>query len=138
MKLSKDINCATPVRKYSITIQIISTIYALLYVWFFILSFISSPKGSPLADHPYSAWSIEMVFVKFFFILFMVGFYYSWKSKLISGIIYMIWCILFFWQTIYISNLLHISGDAVLFIPPVLIISIILIISGLLNKKNKK
>ncbi len=138
MESSNDKGQVFPKRKYSIVIQTITTIYALFYAWFFILSFIPSPQGSSLADHPYTPWSIEMVFVKIFFILFMVGFYYSWKSKLISGIIYMLWCVLFLWQTIYISNLLHVSGDAVMFIPPVLIIAIILIISGLIEKRKGK
>lgn len=126
-------------RKYSIIIQVISTIFALCYAWFFVLSFIPSPQGSPLADHPYTPWDIEMITVKLLFILFMIGFYYSWKSKLISGLIYLFWCAALLWQVMYISKLLNVSGDGIMFIPPVLIIAIILIISGLIeNRKTNK
>ena len=48
-------------KKYSIGIQIFTTIYALLYFVFFAFSFIESPEGSPIADHKYSPFDLEML-----------------------------------------------------------------------------
>ncbi len=138
MEKSKDKGDVPPKRKYSIIIQVITSLFALFYVWFFILSFIPSPQGSPIADHPYTPWDIEMVTVKLLFILFLIGFYYSWKSKMTAGLIYLLWCAALFWQVMYISKLLNISGDGVMFIPPILIIAIILIISSLIEKRKEK
>ncbi|MCC7513878.1 MAG: hypothetical protein IT212_04195 [Bacteroidia bacterium] len=139
MEQSKDKLQVSPKRKYSLAIQIITSIFALLYVVFFIFSFIPSPEGSPIADHPYTPWDIEMILVKGLFIIFMIGFYYSWKSRIVSGVIYLLWCGALFWDCVYIGNLLHVSGDAILFGVPIFIIGIILLITGLIqrNKLNQ-
>lgn len=123
-------------RKFSIIIQIITSIFTLFYIVFFILSFIPSPQGSALADHPYTPWDTEMITVKLLFINYMIGFCFSWKSRLISGLIYFLWCVLVVLQSVYISKLLNVSGDGIMFVPPVLIISIILIITGLIENKK--
>lgn len=128
---------ATP-RPYSLTIQIITSVFALLYAVFFVFSFIPSPEGSPIADHPYTPWDIEMILVKLLLLLFAVAFYYSWKNRIIAGIIYLLWCVALYWDADYIGNLLHVSGDSVLFIPPVLIIAIILRVTGMRQRKRAK
>lgn len=126
----------SPKRKYSITIQIILSLFLLLYAVFFVFSFIPSPQGSPIADHPYTPWDIEMVTVKLLFILFAAGYYYSWKSRLISGAIFLAWCVALVAQVYYISSLLHDSGDAIVFAFPVAIVAFILLISGNMNRKK--
>jgi hypothetical protein len=125
-------------KPYSLPIQLISTVFAALYVVFFIYSFIPSPQGSPMADHPYKPWDIEMILVKLLFVLFMTGYYYSWKSRLTAGILYLCWCVAVFADSVYIANLLHVSGDGILFIPPILLIALILLFSGLKEKKKSK
>ncbi len=123
-------------KNYALPIQIVTTVFALLYLVFFIYSFIPSPQGSPLADHPYKPWDIEMILVKVLFVLFMIGFYYSWKSRLIAGVIYLLWCIAVFADSVYIANRLHVSGNGIMFIPPILIIAVILLFTGL-KERNK-
>ena len=131
MKISHSHPLLKPKRKYSIGIQVFLSVYALLYAVLVIYSFIPSPQGSPLADHPYTPWDIEMILVKLLFVIFMIGYYASWKDRRNAGLLLLCWCVAVVWDAIYIGKLLHVSGDSIMFIPPILIIALILIATGI-------
>ncbi len=87
---------------------------------------------------PFDPWDTEQIIVKLLFIVFLIGFYYSWKSKLISGIIYFVWFLGLFGLGMYVSAALNRDGgDGLVMGAPLLIISIILIIQALIRKKAK-
>jgi hypothetical protein len=128
-----------PRRKFSWTIQIITMIYGLLYLAFFVVSFIPSDTGNPVSDNPFfDPWDAEQIWVKLQFLLFLVGFYYSWKSKLISGIIYLVWYAGMVAMGFWVSSALHRDGgDALVLGFPLLVLGIILLISGLMRRKKQ-
>lgn len=75
-------------KKYFSGLQIVAFIYGLLYLLFFIYSFIPSENGNPVSDLvPYKPYDLEQIVNKFLFVFFLVGLIMSWKNKLISGIL---------------------------------------------------
>lgn len=126
-----------PQRNYSIFIQAFLTISLAFYGYLVYFSFLNCPQGSPLADHPYTPWNIEMTLVKLLFLIFLAGYYYSWKSRLTSGLLLLLWCIAVFADSVYIGQLLHVSGDGIMFIFPILPVAVYLIASGIRRKKHR-
>jgi len=126
-------------RNFSRPIQIISSVYGLLYLAFFIFSFLPPDNdGNPISDSPnYDPWNFEMIWVKIQFIIFLVGFYYSWKSRLISGLIYLFWYGGLVGLAYYSVLVVNSDGNAVGLGFPMLIIAIILVITGLKKRQNK-
>ena len=125
-------------RNFSLAIQIVTSIYGLLYLAFFIFSFLPPNKdGNPISDNQnYAPWNFEMVWVKIQFIIFLVGFYYSWKSRLASGLIYLFWYAGMVGMAYYSVLVTHGDGNAVGLGLPILIISLILIFSGFIKRKK--
>lgn len=124
----------TSKRKYSIGVQIFLSIFLLFYIYLIYFSFFTAPQGSPLADHPYTPWDFEMTTIKLLFLLFLIGYYFSWKSRLISGLVYLAWCFALYWQVVTVAKMLHVAGDGIMFIFPVLPVAVFLIITGLKEK----
>jgi hypothetical protein len=120
---------------YVIWVQIFLTICLLFYCFLVYFSFSPHPNGSPLADHPYTPWDFEMITVKLLFLIFIAGYYFSWKSRLISGLLFAAWCIALVWQAVYIGKLLHVAGDSILFALPILPVAVFLIITGIRKRK---
>ena len=125
-------------KNYSLAIQVSTIIYGLLYLVFFIFSFLPpSPDGNPISDQAdYDPWNFEMIWVKIQFIIFLIGFYYSWKSRLTSGLIYLFWYAGMVGMAYYSVLVANSDGNAVALGLPLLIIAIILIVSGIRRRKS--
>jgi hypothetical protein len=68
-------------------VQIVTSIYGLLYLLFFVVSFIPSKDGSPVSDLvPFNPFDLEQIVNKLLFIIFLVGLFMTWKNKLIGGL----------------------------------------------------
>jgi pilus assembly protein TadC len=72
-------------RKYPTTLQILTSIYALLYLIFIIDNFLPSKDFNP--------YDLENIIVKLLFVLFLVGYYLSWKNEGVAGLIFIFWWI---------------------------------------------
>lgn len=123
-------------KNYSKAIQIITFLYGLLYLYFVVWSFIPTENGNPISNNPnFNPWDSEMIWVKIQFIIFLLGFYYSWKSKLISAFIYLFWYAGMISLSYYVTNILHREGGAFILGFPMLIIAIILLLK-VYRKRN--
>ena len=62
-------------RRRASALQVATTIYGLLYLYFFIWSFIPcSGAVNPISDSPnVDPWDLGMIFVKLLFLVFLVG-----------------------------------------------------------------
>jgi len=119
-------------RRFPSALQVATTIYGLLYLYFFIWSFIhTSGAGNPISDNPnFDPWDLEMIFVKLLFVVFLVGYFYSWKNERIAGLIFLFWFILMVCMAIWVSTTLHRDSDmAIVMAIPLLVIGILFIVS---------
>jgi hypothetical protein len=118
-------------RRFPSALQVATTIYGLLYLFFFIVSFIPSGAGNPISDSPnFDPWDLEMIFVKLLFVVFLVGYFYSWKNGGIAGLIFLFWFILMVCMAIWVSTTLHRDSDmAIPMAIPLLVIGILFIVS---------
>ena len=66
-------------KKHSKVLLTITTIFGILYLIFIIDNFISEPHN------------LESTVVKLAFIIFLIGYYYSWKNEMIAGIVLIFW-----------------------------------------------
>jgi hypothetical protein len=124
-------------KNFSIVIQIITSLYGLLYLYLVVCSFIPTENGNPVSDNPnFKPWDSEGIWVKIQFIVFLIGFYYSWKSRLTSGFIYLFWYAGMVAMSYYMASVLHREGAAFVLGFPILLISIILLLTGYRKRKS--
>ena len=75
----------TKKRKFPTTLQILTSIYALLYLIFIIDNFLPAKDFNP--------YDLENIIIKLLFVLFLVGYYLSWKNEGWAGLIFIFWWI---------------------------------------------
>jgi hypothetical protein len=109
-------------------LQIILTIYGLLYLIFIIDNFIPHDNFNP--------YDLENIIVKLAFIFFLAGYFISWKNKLVAGIIFIIWWVIMWYLAIFIAE--HDKGGGVGMGLPLFILSILFIVSWYRAKNRKK
>ena len=105
-------------KKFSV-LQIILTIFGLLYLLFIISNF------SPIDN--YDPYNLENIFVNLSFVLFLMGYYMVWKNEGVAGIIFIFWWIVMWCLTLFISE--HDRGNSVVMGLPLFILGILFIIS---------
>jgi hypothetical protein len=87
------------VRKRSEGLLLATSIYGLLYLWFIIVSLFPAPEGSWVSPAvPFEPFSLDQIFVKLLFLLFLIGYLAVWKNELIGGAIFLLywvgwWCV---------------------------------------------
>ena len=123
---------------YSIPVQVFLSISLIFYGYLVYFSFLNCPQGSPLPDHPHTPWNVEMILVKLLFAIFIAAYYYSWKDRLISGVVLLVWCVAVFADSVYIGRLLHVAGDGIMFIFPIFPVAVYLIASGIRRMKKQR
>jgi len=72
-------------RKFPSTLQMLTSIYALLYLVFIIDNFLPAKNFNP--------YDLENIIVNLLFVLFLVGYYLSWKNEGVAGLIFIFWWI---------------------------------------------
>jgi hypothetical protein len=105
--------------KHSKVLLTLTTIFGILYIIFITGNFISKP------------YHLESTVVNLAFIIFLAGYYYSWKNELIAGIIFNIWWGIMWLLELFIAE--HDKGAGVAMRIPLFIIGILFIVSGYRN-----
>jgi hypothetical protein len=119
------------VRRFPSALLVVTSLYGLLYLAFFIMSFIPSPEGNPVssAQH-FDPFDLEQIYVKLLFVLFVVGYVFSWKNRLIAGLIFLIWFGLIVCLDHWVSSTLHRqSGGGIAMGLPLLVLGMLFIIT---------
>ena len=112
-------------KKFSV-MQIILTIYGLLYLLFIIGYFI------PIDN--YDPYNLENIVVNLAFVLLLVGYYMVWKNEGVAGIIFIFWWLVMWYLGFFIAE--HARGNSVVMGFPLFILGILFIISWF-RKKGK-
>jgi hypothetical protein len=72
-------------------LQIATTIIGLLFLVFFVVSFFSSHSGNPVSDKvPFDAFDKEQTLNKLIFALFALGYFISWKNRVMAGVLFVL------------------------------------------------
>lgn len=112
-------------RKFSV-LQIILTIYGLLYLLFIIASL------NPIDN--YEPYNLENIIVNLAFVLFLIGYYVVWKSERAAGIIFVIWWVVMWCLALFIAKTDR--GSGVVMGLPLFILGVLFIISWYRKKAN--
>ena len=105
-------------KKHPKILLTLTTIYVVLYT-LLLLSFL-------IFEYSYTKITFEGIIVSLAFIIFFLGYYYSWKNEMIAGIIFIIW-----WGIMCFIGLVVAERDrgvAVVMGFPMFIIGILLVI----------
>lgn len=113
-------------KKFFSVLQIILTIYGLLYL-LFIIDFISIDNYDP--------YNLENIVVNLSFVLFLVGYYMIWKNEGVAGIIFIFWWVVMWCLALFIAEIDR--GSSVVMGLPLFILGILFIISWY-RKKGKE
>jgi hypothetical protein len=68
-------------------LHLLTFIYGLLYLIFFVGSFLPSEING-FIDEPFN---LEGILVKLLFVVFLIGFFISWKREGLAGLIFIFW-----------------------------------------------
>jgi hypothetical protein len=102
-------------KKHSKVLLTLTTIYGILYLIFVITSFFEGP------------YDFERIIVYLAFIIFLVGYYYSWRNEMIAGIVFILWWGIMWYLGLFIAE--HDRGAGVVMGVPLFIIGILFIVS---------
>ena len=106
-------------KKHPKVLLILTTIYGLLYIILF-LSF-------QLFENPdFSNINLDVIIVTLAFIVFLIGYYFSWKNEMIGGIIFIFWWGIMWYLGLFVVE--RDKGAGVVMGVPMFIIGILFII----------
>jgi len=81
-------------------LHLLTFIYGLLYLIFFIGSFLPSEINS-FVDEPFN---LEGILVKLLFVVFLIGFFISWKREGLAGLIFIFWWIGMWYLALFVAK----------------------------------
>jgi hypothetical protein len=113
-------------RKFPTTLQILTSIYALLYLVFIIDNFLPAKGFNP--------YDLENSIVKLLFALFLVGYYFSWKNEGVAGLIFVIWWIGMWCLALFVAKIDR--GAGVVMGLPLFVLAILFMVSW--YRKSRK
>jgi len=106
-------------KKHPKVLLTITTIYGIIYVTL-ILSFL-------LFENPnYNNITLEGVIVSLAFIVFLIGYYFSWKNEMIAGLIFLFWWGMMWYLGLFVAE--RDRGAGVVMGVPMFIIGILFIV----------
>lgn len=128
-------NPPQPKRKlFPSTLHLLTSIYGLLYLMFVIASFFPSTIG--LVSESNNPYDLENLIVKLLFVVFLVGYFISWKREGVAGLIFVLWWVAMWCYGKFIVAPLHGHGtEGIEMGFPLLILGILFIVSWY-NKKR--
>ena len=106
-------------RKFPSTLQILTSIYALLYLIFIIDNFLPAKN--------FNAYDLETIIVNLLFVLFLVGYYLSWNNEGVAGLIFIIWWIGMWYLALFVAEIDR--GAGVVMGLPLFILGILFMVS---------
>jgi len=118
--MNNETDLQTPKKeKFSKILLIITSIYGLLYLLFIIDNFIPTENFNP--------YDLENSIVKLAFVVFLIGFYLSWKNERNAGIVFIFWWGIMWYLGLFVTE--HDKGAGVVLGLPLFIIGILFIVS---------
>ncbi len=105
--------------KFSKILLILTSVYGLLYLLFIIDNFIPTENFNP--------YDLENSIVKLAFIVFLIGFYLSWKNERNAGIVFIFWWGIMWYLGLFVAE--YDKGAGVVMGLPLFIIGILFIVS---------
>jgi hypothetical protein len=115
-------------KKFPTKLHMITSIFGVLYLIFIIDNFIPADNFNP--------YDLENVVVKLAFVLFLVGYYMSWKNELDAGIVFIFWWAVMWYLGLFIAE--HDRGASVVMGFPLFILGIFFIVSWYRKKVRPK
>jgi hypothetical protein len=112
-------------RKLPVILKIITFIYGLLYLVFFIDNSITS------SDEP-GVSKIEKTVVTLLFVVFLIGYLFLWKNELFANLIFLLWYLGMCYLGLFIA--VTDRGASMVLGFPMLVVAILFIISWYKNK----
>ena len=106
-------------KKHPKVLRILTTIYGIMYL-VLILSFL-------LFENPdFNNITLEGIIVSLAFIVFLIGYYYSWKNEMIAGTIFIFWWGIMWYLGLFVAE--RDKGAGVVMGVPLFIIGILFIV----------
>jgi hypothetical protein len=109
-------------KKSSPVLLSITTVFGILYVMLIISELISGP------------YNLEYIVVNMAFLVFLVGYYFTWKNEMIAGIIFIFWWGIMWYLGLFIAE--HDKGVGVVMGVPLFIVGILFIVSWRRKKQR--
>ncbi len=80
-------------RQRSKGLLIAVSVFAVLYLWFIITSFIPAPEGNWISSTvPFEpSWDRHFIAIRLMFVLFLPGYFVAWKNEGVAGVIFILW-----------------------------------------------
>ena len=94
-------------------LHLLTFIYGLLYLIFFIGSFLPSEING-FIEEPFN---LEGILVKLLFVVFLIGFFISWKREGLAGLIFIFWWVGMWYLALFVAKTDRDTG-VVMGIPP--------------------
>lgn len=68
------------------------SVFAVLYLWFFVETCIPRPEGSWTSTAvPFDPWTREQIILKTLFPIFTAGYILAWSKERLAGMIFILW-----------------------------------------------
>ena len=106
-------------KKHPRVLRILTTIYGIMYL-ILILSFLL------FEDPDFNNITLEGIIVSLAVIVFLIGYYYSWKNELIAGTIFIFWWGIMWYLGLFVAE--RDKGAGVVMGVPLFIIGILFIV----------
>ena len=87
-------------------LHLLTFIYGLLYLIFFVGSFLPSEING-FIDEPFN---LEGILVKLLFVVFLIGFFISWKREGLAGLIFIFWWVGMWCLALFVAKTDHGAG----------------------------
>jgi membrane protease YdiL (CAAX protease family) len=106
-------------KKHPKVLLILTTIYGALYI-ILLLSFL-------LFENPdFNNINLEAIMVSLAFVVFFIGYYYSWKNELIAGLLFIFWWGIMWYLGLFVAE--RDKGAGVVMGVPMFIIAILFVV----------
>lgn len=110
-------------------LHLLTSVYGLLYMVFIILSFF--PSTIDLVSESDNPYDVENLIVKLLFVVFLAGYFISWKREGVAGLIFILWWVAISCFGQFVAKPLHpgSANEAIGLGFPLLILGILFIVS---------
>ncbi len=125
---------AIAVRRTMRPLQIVIVVYGVLYLVFVLLATIPSTRGNIISSEQPDFVSLSVSLIQLQFTLFILGCAASWRSKLLSGLLFVLWWAFLAWGSSFSRRYGGVGGMEGVLGFPILIFGIIYIFSWLVYR----
>ena len=116
-------------------LQSATAIYGLLCLAFVLLASIPLTRGLIVWDSRPASAGLELILTQLLFILFLLGYIASWPSKLVAGMVFVLWYALVWWSDAFSTRYGAGGGMGPDLGLPVFIFGIIFVVFGVQKER---